>query len=207
MGAGAGTERQVVRAGRGGYWGCAAAAAIAAVALAPREVRGDGLRRRGDLAAAARCVSEYLEAVAAAAPPRARPTGRTAAAEEAGRWERARARLAPAALAAREPAAPLAPWTAFARGGAFLGYELLGARRAPRGAAVIVARERVVASPAADATERRCAYLVGPVAGAWRIADARCGRGYGDEEVASGWPGAWDEPSARSRPEPADRER
>jgi hypothetical protein len=164
-----------VRAGRGGSWGCAAAAAIAIVALGAPAARADGVRRRGDLAAAARCVSEYLEAVSAAAPPRARPTGRAAAAEEPGRWERARARLAPAALAAPDPAAPLAPWKAFARGGTFLGYELLAVRRAPRGAAVVVARERLAASPADDATERRCAYLVAPVAGAWRIADARCG--------------------------------
>jgi hypothetical protein len=163
-----------VRAGRGGFQGWAAAA-IAIVALAARDARADGVRRRGDLAAAARCVSEYLEAVAAAAPPRARPR-RVAAAEEAGRWERARARLAPAALAAAGPdaAAPLAPWKEFARGGAFLGYELLAARRAPNGAAVVVTRERVAASLADDATERRCAYVVAPIDGAWRIASARC---------------------------------
>ncbi|MFL5262596.1 MAG: hypothetical protein ACJ79L_09400 [Anaeromyxobacteraceae bacterium] len=163
-----------MRAGRGGFRGCAAAA-IAVAVLGAGEARADGVRRRGDLAAAARCVSEYLEAISAAAPPRARPRARAAAAEEAGRWDRARARLAPAALAAPDPAAPLAPWKAFARGGAFLGYELLAVRRAPRGAAVIVARERLAASPADDATERRCAYLVAPVAGVWRIADARCG--------------------------------
>ena len=149
---------------------------------------------RVDLVGAARCVSAWLEAIASAAPasPDPRPRG-----GDGARWDRARALLAPAALAAASAAHfghPLAPWKTLGRGAAFLGYELFSARCVPRGAAVVYGVERTVASPRDDAVERRCAWLAAPVAGAWRIVDARCGRDFGDDEVRTGYAGAWDDP-------------
>ncbi len=158
-------------------------------------------RASNGLVAPARCVSDYLEAVAAAAPPRPRGVPPPPTSTGAGpRWTRARSYLAPRAAASLETAhapRPLAPWSTLGRDGAFLGYELLAVRRAPLGAAVVVARVRTARSPDAAPTVTVCAYLVGPVGRLWRIADERCDRDFADAEVASNYDGLWDEPDRR----------
>ena len=159
------------------------------------------------LVAPVRCVGDYLEAVAAAAPPRpSRAAAATAQVSEL-RWARARSYLAPRALAgldARAGPRPLAPWTTLGRDGAFLGYEILAARRAPRGAAVVVSRERTTRALGANPTLAACAYLVGKVSGIWRIADKRCGRDFSNGEIAAGYQGYWDDPGASDAGPPAD---
>jgi len=160
------------------------------------------------LVAPVRCVGDYLDAVAAAAPPRPRrapPPAETKAADP--RWVRVRSYLSPRAVAtlnATDLPQPLAPWSALGRGGAFLGYELLAARRAPRGAVVVVSRERTERSPGTGSASSSCAYLLGKVSGTWRIADKRCGRDFSDGEVAANYQGYWDEPAARRARQPAD---
>ncbi|HTP27974.1 MAG TPA: hypothetical protein VMK12_20255 [Anaeromyxobacteraceae bacterium] len=152
----------------------------------------------------ARCVSDYLEAVAVAAPPHPRaqglppsPTGLEPP------WIRVRSFLAPRAEKKLDaPAAapqPLAPWSSLGREGAFLGYELLAVRRAPRGSVVVVAHERTARTPEAQPTVAACAYLLGKVEGKWRIADRRCGRDFSNTEVLTGYLGFWDEEDASLR--------
>ena len=157
------------------------------------------------LAAPVRCVFEYLEAVIAAAPPHA--LGEASSSDPNGadpRWSRVRSYLAPRAAdaLARSPRkeGALAPWRALGRDGAFLGFEVLAARRAPRGAAVVIARERSARAPGAPTSTATCAYLVARLAGAWRIADKRCGHDFANREVFSGYVGFWDEPDVRSKP-------
>jgi hypothetical protein len=144
-------------------------------------------------------VSDFLEALADAAPPRPRGEARQADADDDGaRWRRARAHLAPRsaeALAAAEGrASAWAPWRAVAPGGAFLGYELLSVRRAPRGGAVVVARERTLPPTGSSAQEATCAYVVAPVGAAWKLVDRRGGRDFSDRELATRYASAWDDP-------------
>lgn len=158
-------------------------------------------REAEPLVAPVRCVSDYLEAVTAAAPPR--PSRAAAGGTGSGtpdlRWARTRSYLAPRAdaeLDASDRPQLLAAWRTLGRDGAFLGYEILAARRAPRGAAVVIARERTARASGANAVTAACAYLVGKVSGAWRIADKRCGRDFSNSEIASGYQGFWDEAPA-----------
>jgi len=152
-----------------------------------------------DLVPPVRCVGDYLEAVASAAPQRprhARPSPAPTGAEP--RWAHTREFLVPRAAAALDVQGdgrhPLAAWSALGGDGALLGYELLAARRAPRGTVVVIARERTVRAPDAAPVSAACAYLVAQVRGTWRIADKRCGRDFDDREVLSGYAGFWDEP-------------
>jgi hypothetical protein len=161
---------------------------------APALAAAQGAPAANPLVSPARAVSAYLEAVAAAAPPRPRgmrpppaPTGGEP------RWARARDFLAPGPapkLAGSAGAGrALAPWEELGRDGAFLGYELTGVRRAARGMAVVSARERTTAAPDGPVVSRRCAYLVVPVGARWLIADRRCGGDFPEAE-----PGAWADP-------------
>jgi hypothetical protein len=99
---------------------------------------------------------------------------------------------------------PLAPWSTLGRGGAFVGYEILAARRAPRGAVVVVARERVERTAGAALASAACTYLVAKVSGIWRIADKRCGRDSPNREVEANYRGYWDEPAAHGPHRPVD---
>jgi hypothetical protein len=156
-------------------------------------------RPSNGLVAPVRCVGDYLEAVAAAAParPRSAPLPPSPTGTEP-RWLRARAFLSPRVAAnldaAPASASPLAPWRTLGRDGALLGYEILAARRAPRGAVVVVARERMIRAPDAPPASVACTYLVAPVRGEWRIADKRCGRDFANAEILGGYTGYWDEP-------------
>lgn len=142
-----------------------------------------------------RCVQEYLDAIVAAAPARAASARAPDPAGADPRWAVARAHLAPRALelTSHRPG-PLTPWVSLGRGGALVGYELMAVRRAPRGAMVVVARELTQPDRRAEPSTAACAYLVAPVNGSWRIADKRCGRDFANGEVASGYPGFWDDP-------------
>ena len=165
-------------------------------------------RDQDSLLAPVRCVGDYLEAVAAAAPPRPRnaPSRPPSQASEP-RWVRVRSYLAPRALAAldaADPSQPLAPWSALGREGAFVGYELLAVRRAPRGAVVVASRERIERVPGAVPVSTACTYLVAKVSGDWRIADKRCGRDFSNGEVAANYPGYWDEPAGHEAYQPVD---
>jgi hypothetical protein len=161
------------------------------VALAPAAARA---APEGGLLGPARCVSDWLEELAAAARPRP-PAGRARPDADEARFARVRALLAPAAQAKldRDPRHPLAAWRALGAGGAFLGYELVRVRRAPAGAAVVVARERTARAPDASPTVSTCTYLAAPVGDAWRVVDRRCGRDFGDAEVVA-QAGGWDPP-------------
>ena len=160
------------------------------------------------LLAPVRCVSDYLEALAAAAPPRpARARPREARAESELLWARLRPYLTPRTAADIEATGRpqlLAPTGTLGHDVAFLGYELLAARRAPRGAAVVVSRERTERAVGATPSSAACAYLVGKVSGVWRIADKRCGRDFSNGEVASNYAGYWDEPQASDAGQPVD---
>ena len=147
------------------------------------------------------CVSDYLEALAAAAPPR--PRGRSASPPSTGaeaRWSRVRAHLAPSDGGPR-----LAPWAELGPEGAFLGYELVRARRAPRGAAVFTALARTIRTPGASPVTSACAYLTARMGGEWLIADRRCGGDFADAEVlamdARGWDAPDPAPAAATDPD------
>ncbi len=180
-----------------------AAAAVAATAgFAAEAADGDD----AGLAGPVRCVSDYLEALASAAPvrPVRSPRAPPPRADEP-RWALARSHLAPPVAIAGVPGPP-APWEELGRDGAFLGYELLGARPAARGAAVVVVRERTVRGPEVNALFAVCAYLVAPLEEGWRIVSRRCGqdraRGFTEDEVRTLQAGRWTVPShlAASRP-------
>jgi len=167
---------------------------VAVLALA----RATPARGPEPLLAPVRCVGDYLEALAAAAPPRpTRAAARATNPASEARWVRLRSYLAPrtaTGLDTSDRPQLLAPWTTLGRDGAFLGYELLAARRAPRGAAVVVSRERTERAPGATPSSAACVYLLGKVSGVWRIADKRCGRDFSNGEVVSNYKGYWDEP-------------
>jgi hypothetical protein len=143
-------------------------------------------------------VTDYLEAVADAAP--AKPARSRPAPDPAGtspRWGRTRAYLLPrvrAAVATPGASGALAPWATLGREGAFLGYELSWARRAPRGAVVVSSVERTLPAPTADPRFEACAYLVAPVGERWLIADKRCGKDFSDQDVVRDHAGEWEEP-------------
>ncbi len=198
------------RHGRGSRRPCARAhvavvAPFLAVLLAVNVAAASESHAPAGLIAPVRCVSDYLEALASAAPAHPVGTRRLPASTGADRrWARLRSYVAPSTLAALDRALevpdPLAPWTALGASGAFLGYELLRARRAPRGAVVVSSIERTVRAPAANPEVVSCAYLVAPSASAWRIVEKRCGRDFADAEVLRGYQGRWNEPPPREEP-------
>ncbi len=162
-----------------------------------------GAQPENPLEPPARCVDVYLDAVrAAVSPPRAGARARLPRPDDRA-YERARRLTAPRALAEAERATasgaarhPMAPWLE-ARGGRLLvDFQLLGVRRAPRGAAVVAVEERYVEADGKRGLEPvRATYLVAPVAGDWRVVDRRAGADFDDAAVRAGYPGYWDEPA------------
>jgi hypothetical protein len=144
----------------------------------------------------ARCVRSWLEAVRRATPylePGA--AARPLPARESD-YAGARRLIAPRALeeietrAARGEIHPLAAWAA-ARTGTFVhSFELVAARRAPRGAAVITVRERLSRQRGRLETVIS-QYLVAPVGGEWRVVDRRPGGAFTDAEIEGGYAGWW----------------
>jgi hypothetical protein len=167
---------------------------LAAADAAPRD-SGENLFR-----GPARCVLDYLEAVRLAGPRgKTLPRGTRPLQQE---YRAARSLTAPRALADvdRRVAAgeddPLAPWLGATRGVVLESFSLLEVRRAPRGAAVVVVRERVRRDGAPSLAVTTSEYLVGRVGGEWRIVGRRIGARFQDREIAERYAGWFDRPAA-----------
>ena len=168
-------------------------------APAPREAAP---RPENLLAGPARCVLRYLDAVRLAGPRAvgARPVRLSAADER--EYAVAKRLTAPRTLeeierwAARGEDHPLAPWREAARAHVLESFQLLAARRAPRGAAVVTVKERY--GLVDDARERTVSeYLVARVDGEWKVVDRRAGGAFDDASIADGYPGFFDDPGPR----------
>jgi hypothetical protein len=151
------------------------------------------------LAGPARCVLRYLDAVRLAGPrsPEVR-RGRSAAPDE--RYAEARRLTAPRTLeeiarrTARGEDHPLAPWRDAARAHVLESFQLVAARRAPRGAAVVTVKERYWLGDPEVALDRSVSeYLVARVNGEWRVIDRRPGGTFDDGDVAGGYEGFFDD--------------
>lgn len=164
----------------------------------------EGARRPPEnlLAGPARCVLRYLDAVRLAGPRAAgvRP-GRRPESDER-EYALAKRLTAPRTLeeigrwAARGEDHPLAPWREAARSRVLESFQLLAARRAPRGAAVVTVKERYwLAAPDAALERAVSEYLVARVNGEWKVVDRRPGGAFEDDAVARGYEGFFDGPS------------
>lgn len=148
----------------------------------------------------ARCVLDYLEAVRLAGPRgKTLPRGSRSLEQD---YRAARALTAPRALADvdRRTAAgedtPLAPWLGATRGVVLESFALLEVRRAPRGAAVVVVRERLRRDGTTSLGVTTSEYLVGRVDGEWRVVDRRIGARFHDRDISDGYEGWFDRPVA-----------
>lgn len=151
------------------------------------------------LAGPARCVLRYLDAVRLAGPRRADARGRRAAPNER-EYATAKRLTAPRTLdeierwTARGDDHPLAPWREAARARVLESFQLLAARRAPRGTAIVTVKERYWLVDPDAALERTVSeYLVARVNGAWKVVDRRPGGAFPDAAVSSGYPEFFDE--------------
>jgi hypothetical protein len=153
------------------------------------------------LAGPARCVLRYLDAVRLAGPrvPQVRG-GRSAASER--EYALAKRLTAPRTLeeiarrGARGEDHPLAPWREAARARILDSFQLLAARRAPRGAAVVTVKERYWLGDRDRALSRTISeYLVARVDGQWRVVDRRPGGAFDDVALVDGYAGWFDEPA------------
>jgi hypothetical protein len=153
-------------------------------------------------------VLRYLDAVRLAGP---RAAQRGEKVRAAGADERAYARVkrltAPRTLeeigrwTARGEDHPLAPWREAARARVLESFQLLAARRAPRGAAVVTVKERYWTGDPDAALERAVSeYLVARVGGEWRVVDRRPGGAFDDSAVSREYRGFFDDPAAAPRP-------
>lgn len=143
----------------------------------------------------ARCVLGYLEAVRLAGP-RGRVLAHGSSRELERSYRAARALTAPRALRevdriiARGDGHPLAPWREAARGIVLESFSLLEVRRAPRGAAVVIVRERLRRDGEPSLALTLSEYLVARVDGDWKVIDRRVGERFLDREIAGRY-GAW----------------
>jgi hypothetical protein len=168
-----------------------------ALLASPAAGVGPGHAPENLLAGPARCVLRYLDAVRLAGP-RAGPDRRPHPPDERA-YEAARRLTAPRTLeeierrTARGEDHPLAPWREAAHARVLESFQLVSARRAPRGAAVVTVLERYgrgSADPALDPGVSE--YLVARVNGEWRVVDRRPGGTFADGEVAAGYAGFFD---------------
>ena len=148
----------------------------------------------------ARCVLDYLEAVRLAGPRgKTLPRGTRSLQQD---YRAARTLTAPRALAeadrrvAAGEDAPLAPWRGATRGVVLESFSLLEVRRAPRGAAVVVVRERLRREGEPSLGVTTSEYLVGRVDGEWKVLDRRIGARFGDAEIVARYEGWFDPPAA-----------
>jgi hypothetical protein len=148
----------------------------------------------------ARCVLSYLEAVRLAGP-RGPVLARQRKALEQD-YRAARALIAPRALAeidrlaARGQDHPLNSWRAAAQGLVLESFSLLEVRRAPRGAAVVTARERWRQDGTSSLGVTSSEYLVARVGGEWKVVDRRTGERFQEREIAEGYVSWFDDPPA-----------
>jgi hypothetical protein len=150
------------------------------------------------LAGPARCVLRYLDAVRIAGP-RVTAFRRGGAAPEVRAYAEARRLTAPRTLeeidrrSARGEDHPLAPWREAARSRVLESFQLLAARRAPLGAAVVTVRERFwLGDPDAPLDRAVSEYLVARVDGQWKVIDRRPGGSFDDGTIAEGYAGFFD---------------
>lgn len=152
--------------------------------------------RENLLAGPARCVLRYLDAVRLAGPrPPLAERGALPRPREKD-YAKAKALTAPRTLEeiARRPDHPLAPWREAARTRVLESFQLVGVRRAPRGAAVVTVKERFW-RPARPALERTVSeYLVARVGGEWRVVDRSPGASFDDGALAERYAGFFDAP-------------
>jgi hypothetical protein len=150
------------------------------------------------LAGPARCVLRYLDAVRLAGP-RVTAVLHGGAAPDARAYAAARRLMAPRTLEeierreARGEDHPLAPWRDAARSLVLESFQLLAARRAPLGAAVVTVKERFwLGDPDAPLDRTVSEYLVARVDGEWRIVDRRPSGSFDDAAIAEGYAGFFD---------------
>jgi hypothetical protein len=149
------------------------------------------------LAGPARCVLRYLDAVRLAGPRV--PTLRRGAPPDPRAYSEARKLTAPRTLeeidrrTARGEDHPLAPWRDAARSLVLESFQLLAARRAPLGAAIVTVKERFWLGERDVPLDRTVSeYLVARVDGQWRVVDRRPGGAFDDAAVADGYTGFFD---------------
>ncbi len=151
----------------------------------------------------ARCVLSYLEAVRLAGP-RGPVLARQRRPQEQD-YRAARALIAPRALVeidrlvARGLDHPLAPWRTAAQGTVLESFSLLEVRRAPRGAAVVTARERWRQDGSSSLGATVSEYLVARVAGEWKVVDRRPGDRFRERDISDGYMNWFDEPASAQR--------
>jgi hypothetical protein len=173
---------------------------VAATAAAPARTEHAPRAPENLLAGPARCVLRYLDAVRLAGPRITSPrTSRPSANER--EYAQAKRLTAPRTLeeierrAARGEDHPLAPWREAARARVLDSFQLLAARRAPRGAAVVTVKERYwVPDPEGALARAVSEYLVARVNGEWKVVDRRPGGAFDDAALADGYAGFFDEP-------------
>ena len=151
----------------------------------------------------ARCVLGYLEAVRVAGPHGPVLARQRRPAEQD--YRAARALIAPRTLveidrlAGRGEDHPLAPWRAATRGVILESFSLLEIRRAPRGSAVVTAREQWRQDGTASLGVTVSEYLVARVGGEWKVVDRRTGAAFQEREIAEGYVRWFDDPPAEAR--------
>ncbi len=153
------------------------------------------------LAGPTRCVLRYLEAVRRAGPrvPSV-PKGKAPDARERD-YGTANALVAPRTLeeiARREAAGedhPLAAWREASRARVLESFRLVAVRWAPRGAAVVTVVEHLWEPPSAELAREVSEYLVGRVAGRWRVVDRRRGAEFDDATIDADYAGFFDAPA------------
>lgn len=187
---------------------------IAALAFSPAAARAEG-----EVEAAKKAVTEYLEAVKDAAPKqptydkkgKLAPVGKV----DPKKYEPARKLTAPrtlddlAALQKRtkDQKHSMAPWAWAQKDHFIIGYELGEAREAPKGAVVVTTKEKYfrVEEGGVDGEAEGDAYLVGPVKGKWLIVDKKTNGDFTDDAIKIGYKGYWDETKAAPKPEPEEK--
>jgi hypothetical protein len=150
------------------------------------------------LAGPARCVLRYLDAVRIAGP-RVTTLRRGAPPPDVRAYAEARKLTAPRTLeeidrrTAHGEDHPLAPWRDAARSLVLESFQLLAARRAPLGAAIVTVKERFwLGDPDAPLDRTVSEYLVARVDGQWRVVDRRPGGTFDDSAIAEGYAGFFD---------------
>ena len=151
------------------------------------------------LAGPARCVLRYLDAVRLAGPRVAAlrrghlPPVDERAYAAARRLTAARTLEEIDRRAARGEDHPLAPWRDAARARVLESFQLVAARRAPLGAAVVTVRERYwLGDPGGTIEQSSSEYLVARVDGEWKVVDRRPGGVFDDAAVAEQYAGFFD---------------
>jgi hypothetical protein len=168
---------------------------------APAQKEGPARAPENLLAGPARCVLRYLDAVRHAGPrPTSARPGRLPAPDER-EYQLAKRLTAPRTLeeiarwTARGEDHPLAPWREAARSRVLDSFQLLAARRAPRGAAIVTVKERYwLADPDAALVRGISEYLVARVDGEWKVVARRPGGAFDDSALAHRYAGFFDEP-------------